>query len=180
MTGLSSPQPEVEGRRWTPTRVLITLVVAGMIGMWGYVLYLAIGPGRQPPPDRLGDATFAVGAQARCSAALDEVVALPRAVETDSAVERAAVIDQANHLFAAMLDDLDDLAPGGTDGGLVRLWLADWRTYLGDREAFAVALRYDPDAQLVVTAKDREQITEHLDAFAADNHMPACATPLDV
>ena len=31
-----------------------------------------------------------------------------------------------------------------------------------------------------MTAKDREQITEFLDAFAADNRMIACATPLDV
>lgn len=180
MTGLSPPAPEVEGRRWAPMRVLLALVVAGMIGMWGYVLYLAFVPGRQPPPDRLDDPGFAVAAQARCSAALDEVVTLPRAVEIDTADERAAVIDQANDLFAAMLDDLDDLAPGGTDGDLVRQWLDDWRTYLGDRESFAIALRLDPDAQLLVTAKDRDQITEHLDAFAADNHMPACATPLDV
>jgi hypothetical protein len=31
-----------------------------------------------------------------------------------------------------------------------------------------------------VTAKDREQITEYLDAFAADNRMPSCGTPIDV
>ena len=31
-----------------------------------------------------------------------------------------------------------------------------------------------------MTAKDREQVTEYIDAFAADNHMPACATPIDV
>ena len=59
-------------------------------------------------------------------------------------------------------------------------WIADWRTYLGDREAYADALRTDPEARLYVTAKDREQVTEYIDAFAADNHMPACATPIDV
>lgn len=184
MTGPSPADPEAVAdaseRRWTPTRLLLTVLVVGMVGMWGYVVYLAFGPGRQPPPDRLDDPAFAIAAEARCSAALDEVVVLPRAVETDSAEDRAAVIDQANDLFAAMLDDLDELAPSGTDGDLVRLWLADWRIYLDDREAFATALRGDPDAQLLVTAKDREQITEYVDAFAADNHMPACATPLDV
>lgn len=180
MTGSRPADPEATQGRWTPTRLLLAIVVVGMVTMWGYVLYLALGPGRQPPPDRLDDPTFAVAAQARCSAALDDVVGLPRAVETDTADERAAVIDQANDLFATMLDDLDALAPAGTDGSLVRQWLADWRTYLGDREAFAIALRRDPDAQLLVTAKDREQITEYVDAFAADNHMPACATPLDV
>jgi hypothetical protein len=32
----------------------------------------------------------------------------------------------------------------------------------------------------VVTAKDREQITEYIDAFSADNKMITCATPIDV
>ena len=151
-----------------------------MLAMWGYVLYLAFGPGRQPPPDRLDDPAFAVVAQERCDRALDEVAELPRAIEVDSAVERAAIVGRANEVFSEMLDDLEDAAPGGEDGDLVALWLADWRIYVGDRQAFADELRVDPDAQLLVTAKDRDQITEFLDAFAADNDMPACATPIDV
>ena len=79
-----------------------------------------------------------------------------------------------------MVDDLEAIAPAGEDGEIVAEWIADWRTYLGDREAYADALRRDPEAQLLVTAKDREQITEYIDAFAADNHMTACATPIDV
>ena len=59
-------------------------------------------------------------------------------------------------------------------------WIADWRTYLDDRAAYADALRTDPEARLYVTAKDHEQVTEYIDAFAADNHMAACATPIDV
>ena len=89
-------------------------------------------------------------------------------------------MEEANDIFEAMVDDLAELAPAGEDGELVREWLADWRTYLGDREAYADAIRSDPEAQLLVSAKDREQITEYLDAFAADNRMIACATPLDV
>lgn len=176
---MSSPTTDRRSR-WRPSRVAVVVLVVAMVGMWGYVLYLAFGPGRQPPPDRLDDPAFAEAAQQRCDAALDDVAALPSATESATAAERADVVEQANAVFAAMLDDLDDLAPGGEDGELVREWLADWRIYLADRQAYASAVREDPEAQLLVSAKDREQITEYLDAFAADNRMTACATPLDV
>ena len=179
MAGPSVVDPEVR-RRLHPGRVAVVVLVAGMLAMWIYVLYLAFGPGRQAPPDRLDDPTFATAAQARCEAALAEVAELPRAVETPSAAERAEVVARANEVFAAMLHDLDGLVPGGEDGMLVRAWLADWRTYLDDREAYATALRTDPDAQLLVSPKNSQQITEYLDAFAGDNRMPACATPIDV
>ena len=169
-----------DARRWTTGRVLATGVVVALVAMWGYVVFLAFGPGRQDPPDRLDDPAFATAAEARCSAALDAIAQLPDASEVASATERAEVVDEANGELERMLDDLDALAPGGDDGRIVRAWLADWQTYLGDRTDFAAALRVDPEARLLVSARDREQITEYLDAFAADNHMPACATPLDV
>jgi hypothetical protein len=164
----------------TRGRVAAAVAVVAMVAMWGYVLYLAFGPGRQPPPDRLDDPTFARGAQVVCGAALDDVAALPPAVQAASAAERADIVEEANARFEGMLDDLEPLVPSGEDGTIVREWLADWRTYLDDRAAYAEALRADAEARLYVTAKDRDQITEHIDAFAADNRMPACGTPIDV
>lgn len=167
-------------RRWTVGRVIAAIVVVGMLGMWGYVLYLAFGPGRQPPPDRLSDPAFSVAAEARCQIALAQVAELPTAPESPSPTARARVVQQANGYFDAMLDDLARIAPEGDDGRIVREWLADWRTYLGDRADHAIALRTDPKADLFVSAKDHSQVTEYLDAFAGDNNMPACATPLDL
>jgi hypothetical protein len=164
----------------TPTRVVLAVAIAAMVAMWAYILYLAIGPGRQPPVDRLEDPTFAPAAQERCSAALDQVALLPEAAETPTAGERAEVIEEANALFEAMLADLLALAPPGEEGEVVAAWVADWRTYLGDRQAYADALRDDPRASFLVSAKDNEQVTEFIDGFAADNQMPACGTPLDV
>ena len=48
-----------------PSAGLITVIVlvVAMAAMWIYVVYLALGPGRQPPPDRLQDTSFAVAAQ---------------------------------------------------------------------------------------------------------------------
>jgi hypothetical protein len=160
--------------------VLIGIAIVGMVGMWVYVVYLAVGPGRQGPPDELEDPTFAAAAQERCREALDVVAQLPRADEVASAPERADVVDEANMAFGAMLDDLAALAPTGEDGEIVAEWVADWRVYLEDRAQYADALREDPEARFLVSPKDGQHVTEYLDAFAKDNRMPACSTPLDV
>lgn len=179
---------EVGGaRRWTVGRVTVALVVGLMVTMWGYVLYLAIGPGRQDSPDRLADRGYATAAQERCTKALAEVAALPPAAAAANdgadiaarARERASVVERANRSFALMLDDLERMAPAGEEGQLVRAWLADWRTYLADRVAYVRDLRADPQARLLVSPKRGQQITEYLDAFSRDNSMPACATPID-
>jgi hypothetical protein len=164
--------------------VFLLLVVAGLVAMWGYVLYLAFGPGRQPPIDRLDDPAFAVAAEDRCAEALDAVGALPVASESTTAAERADVLDRADAMFVEMLDDLDGmthLAPAGDQRRRATEWLADWRTYLGDRQAFADALRADPDARLLVSEKPGEgrQITGWIDEFAKANRMPSCVTPTD-
>jgi hypothetical protein len=172
-------------RRWTPTRLVLGVVVIALVGMWGYVLYLAFGPGRQPPIDRLEDPAFAEAGEDRCARALDRVELLPVANESQTAAERAAVIARANDVYADMLDDLDgmvDLAPDGDQRRRATEWLADWRTYLGDRQAFVDALRADPEARLLVSEKPGEgrQITGWIDEFAKANRMPSCITPTDV
>ena len=172
------------GSRWGPTRVFLLVVVVALVSMWGYVLYLAFGPGRQPPIDRLDDPAFAVAAERRCAEAIDAVDELPVASESPTAADRADVLARADAEFAAMLDDLDgmvDLAPAGDQHRRATEWLADWRTYLGDRQAFADALRSDPDARLLVSEKEGEgrQITGWIDEFAEANRMPSCVTPTD-
>jgi hypothetical protein len=177
---VTAPASDAPPKTWRASRVLVTVAVVIMVAMWGYVLYLAFGPGRQPPPDRLADPAFARLAQATCESAHREVRELPPAIEAETAEERAEIVDEANARFSAMIDEIEPLAPGGEDGEIVAAWIADWRTYLQDRSAYAAALRTDPQARLFVTARDREQVTEYIDAFAADNHMAACATPIDV
>ena len=163
----------------TVGRVLVRVAVVAMVGMWIYVLYLAFGPGRSDPPEKLRDPQFARSAQSICNAALDQVAKLPPAFESKTAADRSVVLAQANADFAAMLDQLDRIAPSGDDGKLAKEWLADWRTYLGDREDYATALKTDPKARLLVSPKKGGQITDYLDAFAGDNDMPACSTPGD-
>jgi hypothetical protein len=173
------------GRRWTPVRLLLAMIVVALVGMWVYVLFLAIGPGRQPPIDRLDDPAFAEAGEARCAEAVAEVDELPAANTAGSAAERAEVVAVANGVFEDMLDDLDgmaDLAPAGDQRRRATEWLADWRTYLGDRAAYADALRADPGARLLVSEKPGEgrHITGWIDEFAKANRMPSCVTPTDV
>jgi hypothetical protein len=159
-------------------------VVVGLLAMWGYVLYLAFGPGRQPPVDRLDDTAFASAAEDRCASALDQIDELPVANATPDPAERADVLDQANSVYAAMIDDLAGLTrlvPDGEQRGYAEEWVADWRTHLGDRLEYARDLRTDPDARLLVSEKagQGQQITEWIDEFAAANRMPSCKSPTD-
>ena len=172
------------GRSSRVGRLVVIVVVCALVSMWGYVLYLAFGPGRQPPIDRLDDPAFAAAAEERCASALEDVDRLPVASASHTAAERADVLARANGAYAAMLDDLDDLAvlaPAGDQRRRATEWLADWRTYLGDREKYADALRTDPDARLLVSAKpgQGQQITGWIDEFANANRMPSCVSPTD-
>jgi hypothetical protein len=171
-------------RRWRWSRIVIVVVVCALVSMWGYVLYLAFGPGRQPPIDRLDDPAFAEAAEERCASTLEEVDRLPVASASHTAAERADVLTRANGAYATMLDDLDKLAtlvPAGDQRERANEWLGDWRTYLGDRERYADALRTDPDARLLVSEKPGEgqQITGWIDEFAKANRMPSCVSPTD-
>lgn len=164
--------------------IVVVVAVAALVSMWGYVLYLAFGPGRQPPIDRLDDPAFAVAAEERCAAALEEIDRLPVASAMDTAAQRADVLERANTVYATMLDDLEELetlAPAGDQRRRASEWLADWRTYLGDRERYVDALRDDAAARLLVSEKPGEgrQITGWIDEFANANRMPSCVSPTD-
>jgi len=171
-------------RRWKLGRVATTAVVVGLVAMWAYVVYLAFGPGRQPPVDRLDDPAFALAAEDRCATALDEVAELPEAIETPTPAERADVVAQANLIYGGMLDDLEGdlrLIPSGEQRERADAWLEDWRTFLGDREAFVENLQNDPEARMLVSEKPGtgRHITGWIDEFARANEMPSCISAAD-
>jgi hypothetical protein len=176
---VTTPLVDEPARTSRVGRIVVSIAVVLMLGMWGYVLYLAIGPGRQASPDRLEDPAFAEQAADRCRAANERVQALPTADRSPTAADRADVLDDANAIYGSMLDELETLVPDGEDGEITQEWIADWRVYLDDRADFARRLRVDEDARLLVSPKHGEQITESIDAFAQDNRISACGTPAD-
>jgi hypothetical protein len=172
-------QPMSFGRR--TARVLAVVVMLCIAVLWAYTLW---GPTKKTPPGQLADPTWAVAAQATCTRAAAIIDALPPAFTATDAGARAEVIAQANDALRSMLAALDASAPpagASNDGRMIGEWLADWRTYLGDRERYVDALDANPDARFYVTEKVKgQQITKPIDFFATYNDMPNCVTPGDL
>jgi hypothetical protein len=171
-------QPLALGRRLG--RVMAIAVFVFIAGLWAYALW---GPVQRVPQGRLDSLAFAEAAEPICAATMSRIDALPPAFETRDAATRAGVVAAANLELAAMLDELEAIAPSpmaGDDGRMIDEWLLDWRTFLADRERYAVALASDPDARLLVTEKERRQVSEPVDYFADTNFMPNCATAGDL
>ena len=160
-------------------RVLAVLAVVLMAFLWGWALFF---PPSTKAPGTLDDPAFATTAESICSAAAAELAGLPKAFETPTAAERAAVIVRSDAILSTMLDRLQAAAPPAdtNDGTNVAEWLADWRTYVSDRAAYASALASDPSARFYVTVKERRQVSEPIDFFATFNKMYNCVTPDDI
>jgi hypothetical protein len=166
-----------DARRITPYRVVAVLLLVGMVALWAYVLTRTASP----PPDKLDDATFAPKAQQVCDATMVRVDQLPQAFQSESAADRADVVDQIDADLATMLDTLRAEVPAAErDSRMLTEWLDDWETYLGNRVDYVQRLRDDPDARIYVAEKDGRQITVAIDRFAEVNDMPDCRTPKDV
>jgi hypothetical protein len=172
------PQPLSVGRRLG--RLLAIIVAVGLAALWVYALW---GPVQRTAQGELDADTFPAAAEPICAAAMLRIDDLPKAFESTENEARARAIEAANADLAQMLDQLDAIAPSATDGDdgrMVDEWLADWRTYLGDRANYAERLATDPDARMLVTEKDSRQISEPIDYFARVNDMPNCGTAGDV
>ncbi len=171
-------EPMSLGRR--SARILALVVAVGIAALWAYALW---GPTEKDPPGLVQDKAWAANAQGICTDAAAELNALPAAYETDTNTARAEVIEEANGSLATMVARLRQTAPAadsGEDGRMIQEWLGDWQTYLGDREAYVVALDENPKARFLVAEKDKRQITEPIDFFAKYNEMENCMTPGDL
>ncbi len=173
-------EPMSMGRR--AGRVLAVLVAVGIAALWAYALW---GPTEKSFPGTLADTTFAEQAQQICTVTAGQLSELQPAYASRDAGARADVIAQANEDLAAMLVQLEAVAPtadSGNDGRMIQEWLGDWRTYLGDRQRYVQALETDPTARFYVSVKDNRQITEPIDFFAgrANEQMGNCVTPGDL
>ena len=165
---------------WTLGRVLAVLVAVATVLFWAWIL---TGGPKADNRDKLDDRSYVSFAQQRCIRLNTELAQLPNAITAKTASERASVIDEANVLVSNMVDDLQAKAPtAGDDGIRLREWIADWRTYVGDREDYANRLREDPKAPMQVSenTKLHDGVDKTIEIFADVNDMPECATPGDV
>ena len=179
-----APEREVDeplAMTWSAGRVAGVIAAVAMLLFWIWILS---GAPKRMNPDHLADEAFLARAEARCLELREDIGALPAAADIATATERAEVLDEANDLLADMIDDLETTAPTeGDDAKIVAGWLSDYRIYLADREAYADALRTDPDAQLILTENDRlsDGVDKTIQVFTTDaNDLDACDTPGDV
>jgi hypothetical protein len=127
---VAAPPPDVDAEprerrwRWTPGRVLVTIAIVGMVAMWGYVLYLAFGPGRADPIDRLDDPAFGRAAEARCAQARDALDELPLPQDAATPAERADTVEAANVELAPRCSTISrpTFRPAPTGGTSARGW----------------------------------------------------------
>jgi hypothetical protein len=171
-------EPMSFGRR--SGRFLALGVAVAIAALWAYALW---GPTEKNPPGLLADTTVATQFESICTDAAGQIGALPPAFATRDAGARAEVVTEANGYLDTMLLRLRQAAPSadsGNDGRMIQEWLGDWQTYLGNRQDYVTALKDDPKARLLVSEKDKQQITEPIDFFAKYNDMENCMTPGDL
>ncbi len=163
---------------WSPGRVLGLIVVIAMSAFWVWAFIWS----PRGHPDELDDPAYAEASEIRCATARTEIDAVPAAAEAVDPADRATQLQQTNGILRSMVADLRATAPSPEtrDGELVEKWLADWDTYLDDRDRYRDRLSEGNDTIFEVTARDGDQITGLLDLFADINGMASCQSPGDV
>src|SRR5690606_29139489 len=144
------------------------------------ILGWTVGGDRSNPPDRLDDPAFAAAAEPLCAGAVAGIEALGLPTEVSSPQERADLVEAEVGLLDDLVSSLEALPrPDGEQGEGVRTWLADWRTHIADREAWAADVRVGDDHAFLESARGNEPVSAVIDNFAEVNDMESCATPGD-
>lgn len=165
-------------------RAGIAIFVVVMVVFWTWALFIA----DPEPVNRIGDRDWAANAETRCAEASAEIDTLANFTELEPGDagqirQRADIIERANAIIESMLDDLSSTSPSDAKGqAVIPAWLDDYRTYLNDRVEYVALLRRTGENQpFSETITDQGiPISELLETFAGDNHMPSCAPKRDL
>ena len=178
--------PDPAGPRRTrgslAVRAVLIVCVIGIAAMWVY----AFGFAPREGVNRIGDRAWSEQAEVRCAQAKDELIALAdfRAIKDvgeGALAERASIVDQTNEILTSMLDDLSATGPTDEKGQeIIPLWLDDYRTYVGDRVAYADQLRAGDDSAFAENEVEGSPISGFINDVARQNEMPSCQTPIDL
>lgn len=181
----AGPYADHQNRPPTRTRrllnlVLILVVVASTCLWAGAVIW---GWATDPKPvNWLENREFPEAAEPICAAAVAEIKTFPKAHESKTPTERAAVIRQTTGVLETMIADLREIVPDDADAKWISMWLDDYGIHLADRLDYAERLD-GPDGakeEFFETPKADKQISVSLNEFAKQNQMASCVTPGDV
>ena len=173
----SDETPYKKGFTWGRGAAIVAIVT--MIMFWTWIFSGA--PAKQNP-DRLDDPVYVAKLEKQCKALRDGIAELPNAADMSTQAQRADVLDDANELVAGFIDRLEAGAPATGDASVsVKGWIADWKTYLADREDYANRLRTQPNAQLLLDRSTLgDSVDKTIEIFSQVNQIPSCDTPGDV
>ncbi|MSW31792.1 MAG: hypothetical protein F2947_10400 [Actinobacteria bacterium] len=176
---VSGEESEPMSFRARTARILALLAVFVILFLWGWALFF---PPSTKAPGTLQDRTFPEAADQVCTTAAGELALLPKSYQTTDPVSRSEVVAKSDVILNRMLDNLKTIAPPADthDGKNISEWLADWRSFVGNRESYAEALLVNPKARFYVSLKDKGQVTRPIDFFATFNKMYNCVTPDDI
>jgi hypothetical protein len=176
---VSDEESEPMSFRARTARILALLAVLVIVFLWGWALFF---PPSTKAPGTLQDRTFPEAADQICTTAAGELALLPKSFQTTDPISRSEVVSKSNVILNTMLDKLRTIAPptDTRDGTNISEWLADWRSFVGDRTIYANALLIDPKARFYVSTKDKGQVSRPIDFFATFNKMYNCVTPDDI
>ena len=180
----AAPGPDRPGRSRgsLAVRALLIACVIGIAAMWVYAFVFAPREG----VNRIGDRAWSARAEVRCAQAKDELVALAdlRTIEDvgeGALAQRAAIVDQTNNILSSMVDDLSATSPTDEKGQeIIPLWLDDYRTYVGNRVAYADQLRAGDGGGFAETEINGSPISGFINDVARQNDMPSCQAPIDL
>ena len=161
-------------------RTGLSLVVVAMLAMWIYALVFS----PRESINKIGDGAWADRAELLCISAKEEINELAdyRLITSDSDLaERASLVKQATSILRVMVSRIANEEPTDDKGqAIVPLWLADYQTYLSDRDDYAALLEKGTNAPFAETQVDGLPLSEKITTFANDNRMPACSPPRDL
>ncbi len=167
----------------TIARTSIWTVCVLIAAMWFYAFVFA----SRESINRIGDEQWMSRSEAVCAAARRELQALARPVgidptDTAALAAKADIVDSATDVLERAIDALEADEPDDDKGrGIVPLWIADWRIYLGDRRDFADALRTaERHPYFAETEVEGVPVSERVGKFARENDMRSCQPPTDL
>ena len=170
----TAPYGAPVGRRgFTVPRLLFLIGGAAFFAFWFWALFLI----DKTAVNKIDDRAWAERAEAVCAPVKLDVrrLDLERTADLDG---RADLVMRSTDMLSAMLDDLEAVEPADEKGReIVPAWIADYRTLLDDRYAYADKLRAGENVPFTETPVQGVPITERIETFAGDNEMPSCAPP---
>ena len=162
-------------RRRIPRHVIVALLLV-VCAAWGYAIWYSV---TRTSPEDLDDAARAdIGAA--CTAALEELQALPVFDAETTAAEGVTLVAQENEIFSRMIDRAAavDVDAGGDAEVALESWTEDWRALVQARAEFADDLADDGSARLQtpsIRSGSVRPISDRMNEYALQRGLDDCS-----